>query len=562
MSLRSLLASLDSELRSDRADAERLRNLIAAAAPTDQSQALRVTAAAIADQIVALDAKASRITTAATLIAGEAIAIDGALSELRAEVDTLRALADVPPPSPTGASQAALGLSQELGNRLTDLRSITALAPREAPYDRPDPAAWRGTAPSGLPFWAGVFKGQDDMVGLMEGTRFANGGSLDVVLDYDAPAPTFGRKAATTIKAWEPGSAHRYLTTGRARCFIWTAHPFTGGSFFDVPAAWSDSVTPETFLCPNRPPTFTGNETALERREKQLRVWKMAADGALDAVWRSYLVAMKRDYFLRYKLTGVRIVFRVAHELDLVPVWGNTNSPRCNSVGFLTSAADMAVVRRALGRYLDLFLAVFGQPQPDIGGDVGWPVDELWTMFNPVKEAFLPLGADICDACPDNAYIVGPDYYDRYPPNLDAKAFASNIARVVLPTAAAANPRWSRGLAWWRDWCKAKGKIFGVPEWGVWSETIQEDGVSRPSHEGWDNPVFVERMLSFFADSADMIGPVAYFNTDFVKDVNFPGNRIATWPGIDDPTAPCARTPIGDVNRCASRAFREWMKTR
>src|SRR5688572_12306216 len=58
--------------------------------------------------------------------------------------------------------------------------STEALAPTRAELARVrrrqaiiDP--WRGTAPSGLPFWLGCFKGNDEVAALLEGTYFGRG---------------------------------------------------------------------------------------------------------------------------------------------------------------------------------------------------------------------------------------------------------------------------------------------------------------------------------------------------------------------------------------------------
>jgi hypothetical protein len=82
---------------------------------------------------------------------------------------------------------------------------------------------------------------------------------------------------------------------------------------------------------------------------------------------------------------------------------------------------------------------------------------------------------------------------------------------------------------------------------------------TRPYHEGWDNPVFIRGMLDFFKDHADQVAFVAYFNRDLAPAQHLPGHYIAPWPGIDNPAIACARTPVGDVNRCGAREWRAWM---
>ncbi len=422
-------------------------------------------------------------------------------------------------------------------------------------------AAWgRGSAPSRLPFHLGGFRGLDELAGLLAGTPH-EGIGLDNVMDYDVAGATFGDRAAATVRQWSGSIATRYLRAGKARSFTWTAHPFCGNGH-KAPASWpgkGEPVPAEAGLCPSRPPTFTGAETPAERRDKQLRVWSYGADGELDPLWRAQVRAVKRDHFLERGIgPGHPIVFRLAHELDLAPIWGAVASPRCNSIGAFQTADDMRVAARALERFGDVFLETMSQPEPDLTGSA-WPERELWVYFNPVKENFLPRACDIFLACPPNAELVGPDVYDHWRASMTDQEFAANAATLTAPPEGAAKPRWHRGLDVWRDWCRANGRLMAIGEFGVWSQTFAADGVSRPHPaEGWDNPVFVRNFLRWCADTPELVLAIC-FNVDIAAG-DMPGHLIGPWPGIDDPSVPCGRTPLGDLNRCASRAFRAWAR--
>ena len=440
---------------------------------------------------------------------------------------------------------------EDLAAAIAEIERLKAASPVADP--------WRCSAPSGLPFWNGGFRGLEEMVGLLDSTWFSNGRRLDAVLDYDAAAPP-NRKAEHTIRGWTGAPAHRFLSAGRARAFVWTIHPWSGGGYL-VANEWpmaGQTIPPTVAMCPNRPPGYTGNESADQRNEMQLRVWQFGADGHMDVNWRSYAVAMKRDFFLASGLQDVRLIFRAAHELDLLPTWGVTSSPRCNSICQVQTPADMAIVKRALERCLAVFLDVFGKVQPEIPDDRAWPAAELWGAFNPVKENTLPPGCDIFLACPDNAKLVGPDFYDHWRASMTPGEFAANVARNQV---ASGNTRqWHKGLEVWANWCRANGRQMFIPEWGVWSENATAEGIRPHPAEGWDNAIFIRCFLDWCRTNADVLAMIVYFNVNITKTQTMPGHYIAPWPGVDDEVAPAARVPIGDVNRLASRAFRRWFQ--
>lgn len=244
----------------------------------------------------------------------------------------------------------------------------------------PPPAGdtiWQLGPKTGLPFWLGNFGNTQGIVDLMAGTGPGASGGLDLVLHYDAPYATFGTYVGSTVNNFQTSGAHTWLTSGKMAGYVWTHHPFCGGPNYVAPAAWPDDapIPNNVGLCPTKPPTYTGNETAAERRTKQLKVWQYGADGWLDDQWRNRFVGMKRDYFNANNLRHLVIVLRTAHELSLGGGWGTVTSPRVNSCAFLTTLADMNVVKAALTRVNDIFKDVFGNRQATalIPNDTAYP---------------------------------------------------------------------------------------------------------------------------------------------------------------------------------------------
>ncbi|MGD9508330.1 MAG: hypothetical protein AB7I59_25240 [Geminicoccaceae bacterium] len=418
-----------------------------------------------------------------------------------------------------------------------------ALAPAAA-------AAGWGTGPrSGLPFWLGAHSQPDAVVALMPAGR-----GLDVVNDFENARPYYD-VVASTIAGWRKRSFHRHLVEGRAAAMQWASSPFCSGAGFQPPAAWPSSraaVTAATWLNASRPPTFTGSENMIQQRSKQRRVWQIAADGWLEPVWREKMIAFKRDYFIRYRLTAIRIILRVAHEINLAPKWGNTDYMRSYAVRLLDPASDGPIVQEGLRRYIEIFRDVFGNVQSSIPGDYAYRDDQLWPYWCPLKDHGGDFDSRV--TCPGNAKLVGPDYYDHWPASMTPAEWSANILR-------RSKQGWPIGLAVWRDWAKAKGRLLAVGEWGLMSMKTTETG-GRPSHEGWDNPTFVTQFLEFCRANAADMAFACYFNKDVVASASLPGHLIGPWDGLDDSGVTCERAPPGDLNRCGSRAFAQWMADR
>ena len=409
---------------------------------------------------------------------------------------------------------------------------------------------WNPGPKSGLPFWIGGFGNLPELAGLMPPTR-----QLDLVHLFESP----GHYAETVraVNAWFPFSKEAaLLASGAAAGLQWTSSPFCYGGADAPPAAWPSgpsAITTTTWLNASRPPTFTGSETAAERAAKQRRVWRMAADGWLDPIWRWKFVEIKRGFFVKKNLRSIRIVLRVAHELNLNGRdgrgWGSKVQHRAHNIGQLTGLDDAAMVKEALRRYIALFLEVFGKIQPEIAGDFAYRADQLWPYWCPIPEQYNPF--DVCLTCPDNAKLAGPDVYDNWPTGLSDAEFAVN-------SRAYSRQGWPKGIQTWADWATATGRLLAVGEFGLMTTEATAEG-TRPYHQGWDNPAFIRGMLNLFRDYADRVAFLCYFNRDLASSPDLAGHLIAPWSGIEDPAIACARTPVGDVNRCGARAWRAWM---
>lgn len=407
-------------------------------------------------------------------------------------------------------------------------------------------AGW-GTGPrSGLPFWLGAHSQPDAVAALMPPGR-----SIDLVNDFEN-ARAYHDVVADTIAGWRIRKFHLYLVEGRASAMQWASSPFCSGAGYQVPAAWPSSaaaITSATWLNASRPPTFTGTETAAERREKQRRVWQIAADGWLEPVWRDKLIAFKRSYFIKYGLRNIKIVLRITHEINMSLRWGDTGYMRSYSIRALDPALDGPIVKEALRRYINVFLEVFGSVQPAILNDYAYRGDQLWPYWCPLKDHGG--GFDSRVTCPDNAKLVGPDYYDHWPASMTPAEWSANILRRT-------RQGWPIGLAAWRDWARARGRLLAVGEWGLMTTKMTDTG-QRPSYEGWDNPTFITHFLEFCRANAADIAFVSYFNKDVVGSTSLPGHLIGPWDGLGNGAVACERTPPGDLHRCGSRAFAQWM---
>jgi hypothetical protein len=105
---------------------------------------------------------------------------------------------------------------------------------------------------------------------------------------------------------------------------------------------------------------------------------------------------------------------------------------------------------------------------------------------------------------------VGVDAYDAswafrsypYPPGCDPVCRSGRQRN--------AWSRWiyggSRGLRFWSQFARSKGKSMSLPEWGLWQ---------RPDrHGGGDDPEYLRRMHAFITDPKNRVAYQAYFEFD------------------------------------------------
>jgi hypothetical protein len=117
---------------------------------------------------------------------------------------------------------------------------------------------------------------------------------------------------------------------------------------------------------------------------------------------------------------------------------------------------------------------------------------------------------------------------------------------------------WPIGVQRWLEWARSIGKPLALGEVGLMAKKFGPGGGRHPS-EGWDNPIYIRRLLDFCKANAADIGFISYFNRDNASSPQLPAHLIRPWSGIESRATGCSRNPPGDNNRCGARAFREWM---
>ncbi|MFZ1428375.1 MAG: hypothetical protein WAS21_16560 [Geminicoccaceae bacterium] len=405
---------------------------------------------------------------------------------------------------------------------------------------------WGPGPNSGLPFWFGAHNDIPSLLAMMPAGR-----SVDIVNLWDTEGH-YLESATRDPGPWSRSKPHGYLASGRSSAVQWMSSPFCSGSAFVVPNFWPSSaasVTKDYHLNCSVPPTYTGDETTESKIAKQRRVWQIAADGWMDPVWRAKLLLSKQNYFVKHNLRNIRIVMRVAHELNTKTKWGNRSYRSSYGMMLLASVGDYQLVQEALRRYVAVFLDVFGNVQSTIPGDFAYSDNQLWPYWNTGPGHKGPVNVVL--TCPSNAKLVGPDYYNFWPATLtDAEWTASLYTKTK-----SGGPL---GIGSWLNWAKSIGRPLCLGEWALITKNTNADG-TRPASDGWDNPVFIRNMLDFLKANAADIGFVSYFNTDNASSPDLPAHLIKDWVGIDEPSTSCVRFPVGDNNRCGARAFKQWM---
>ena len=261
------------------------------------------------------------------------------------------------------------------------------------------------------------------------------------------------------------------------------------------------------------------------------------------------MLTFKRDYFVKTGLRNIRIVLRACHELNSSTRWGDRSYRRAYGMMLLTTVGDYQIVQEGIRRYFAVFLDVFGNTQASIPGDYAYADNQLWPYWNTVKNHQGPV--DVRLTCPGNAKLVGPDFYDHYPAHLTDATWNEGLVKT-------SKQGWPIGIQRWLEWARSIGKPLAMGEVGLMAKRFGDGGGRHPS-EGWDNPVYVTRLLDFCKANAADIGFISYFNRDNAASTSLPGHLIKPWTGIESPAVGCARTLPGDNLRCGARAFRQWM---
>ena len=123
------------------------------------------------------------------------------------------------------------------------------------------------------------------------------------------------------------------------------------------------------------------------------------------------------------------------------------------------------------------------------GFKIEWPMIKKGRVL-PVTQAYP--GDGVVD-------YVGISYYDRYPVNASQSVWNGqlNVTQEGGPS----------GIGAWLHFAQSHGKKLSVPEWGV------DDGYQQSdSGRGFDNPVYIQNMISFFRANAGSLAYESYFN--------------------------------------------------
>ena len=379
------------------------------------------------------------------------------------------------------------------------------------------------------------------------------GRSVDLVNLWESDGAYMAAAAKDPTSWGTKGSvANTYLKSGQASAVQWSSSPFCSGSSLVIPNAWPTSaadVTTDTHLNCSRPPTYTGAEDLATRTAMQRRVWQIAANGWMDQVWRTKLLTYKKDYFVKQNLRNIRIVIRVAHELNTSTKWGQTDYKRAYGMMLLQTVGDYQLVQEGLRRYMAVFMDVFGNVQSSIPGDFAYADSQLWPYWNTGPSHKGPVDPRL--TCPANAKLVGPDYYNFWPATVTEAEWNTNLY-------AQTKPGWPRGIGAWLNWAKSIGRPLCLGEWALINKTSTRTAAGRPSRAGTTR--CSSRACSTSARPTPPTSASSATSTRTMPPpADLPAHLIKTWSGIDDPSASCVRFPVGDDNRCGARAFKQWM---
>ena len=169
--------------------------------------------------------------------------------------------------------------------------------------------------------------------------------------------------------------------------------------------------------------------------------------------------------------------------------------------------------------------------------------------WNPLRKGNE--GAYFGDVWPGDGYvdIVSICHYDRMP-SFDTQAIWDSYAsRRNVKTKLVYNPKRRRndiltlydnpwGIETWAAFARDHGKKFAVPEWALTNGWTSTDNCKDR-----DNPLFIELMMKFFNDHADILAYESYFNSS-TKHMLYPPGEVAYAPALEtnSSNAPC-RTP-------------------
>jgi len=112
-------------------------------------------------------------------------------------------------------------------------------------------------------------------------------------------------------------------------------------------------------------------------------------------------------------------------------------------------------------------------------------------------------GNDVVDYVGIDAYDTGWAFHTYpYPADCDPKCRSERQKNAWSRSIYGG----SRGLEFWSDFARTKGKPMSLPEWGMWERADR--------HGGGDDPEYLRRMHAFIADPKNRVAYQAYFEVD------------------------------------------------
>ena len=355
--------------------------------------------------------------------------------------------------------------------------------------------AWGPGPQSGLPWWSGGWSALEHLEKLRTDSATGKVSGLDQVLVY---ARNGGWNITKLLNIGETNSNHIWLSQ-RGCPSLNIAYRVWPSSLKETAdkTAWRSHIVsqwPASFgtksehwdmwMSPRVPVGWKDGMDAATGRALAVEVWRKAADGYFNRMWENLARTMKGTYLDKHKLGHVKLIFRPFWECNNTCEVGQPHAINSSSYACCETDDEVAAARRGQEECVRMIKQVF---------------PEALAHWCPLKKGKTKRNIELY--CPDNADIIGPDYYDNWPASRTQAEWDIN----VMTTGVEGGPV---GLQRWLDFCKKQGKPLGIGEWGIGDETEEATNL-----HGGDNPIFIRNMIGFFWKNRDWMAYEAYFNS-------------------------------------------------